>query len=430
MTTSHPPPADFPCTECGGTGRSDDEFSRRGAELAGLPPDICIPCGGTGLLVLDDEYLAREDLDVKLRLLGARARLLDEARYHLGASATEDEVQALADNLERHAQLLGEARERLGPTATEDEVQAFADDLLPYDLPRNQRLMTAVREYLGPTATEDEVQALADHRWRLWQAARRELGPNATEDEVLSRAVKLSGWLRRAHERLDATATDHELQALADDIRQREQQLRSKTREQLGPTATEEDVRRAALGAETLLDPSATDDEVRAVVDALSHATENDEPAARKERNRAMLSAIANNRQRAYEDEDTWYGRLRDMLFTVVFLGAVAFGAAWTLVEPWSTYAVQAAFWLALLALLHGVRLLSAIRRAFPAIIGSGLLFLFGQVAVHERFQEPFVFWPVVIAVGAVLYEHDLGHWIREKWAARGAREQDRKDGV
>ena len=143
-----------------------------------------------------------------------------------------------------------------------------------------------------------------------------------------------------------------------------------------------------------------------------------------------MVTAIANSRWRADEDEETWYGRLGNMLFTIVFLGAVAFAAIWTLVEPWSTYVVQAAFWLALLALLHGVRLLSAIRRAFLAIIGSGLLFLFGQVAVQEQFQEPFVFWPVVIAVGAVLYEHDLGHWIREKWAAREAREQDREDGA
>ena len=60
------------------------------------------------------------------------------------------------------------------------------------------------------------------------------------------------------------------------------------------------------------------------------------------------------------------------MLLAVLALGGVAYGAVWILVEPWSTRVFQGAFWLALLALLHGLRLLSALRRALPVILLMG----------------------------------------------------------
>ncbi len=381
------------CVSCGGTGRADELF-RRGAEVAGLPPDTCIECGGTGLLVLDDECFVRENRALEVRRLGARAGLLDAARERLGPTATEDEVQAAADLRERS---LERARERLGPDATADEVVALGRNL-EYRVEYRRALLGAARDHLGPTATEEDVQVLADEFGFWAEYARGRLGPGATEEQVAGAAKHL-------------------------------QYLSGRARELLGPTATEKDVQHGVLAAATLLGHNPTDEEMRAVIDGAGQPDETEKPAAARERGRAMVEAMANSWKRPGEEEATWYGRLRDTLFTVVFLGAVAFGAVSTLVEPWSTYVVQAAFWLALLALLHGVRLLSAIRRSFPIVIGSGLLFLFGQVAVHERFQEPFVFWPVVIAVGAVLYQHDLCRWIREEWAARRRPLTARRDG-
>ncbi len=346
------------------------------------------------MLVLDDEYFDRKNRALEVRGLGARSALLDAVREQLGPTATEEDVRAAADLRERS---LRRARERLGPDATSDEVAALGRNL-ESRVEYRRGLLGAARDHLGPTATEQEVEVLADE-FGVWaEYARGRLGPGATDEQVVGAAKHL-------------------------------QYLSGRARELLGPAATQEDVQDGALAAALLLGRNPTDEEMRAVIDGARQPDETEKPAAARERGRVMLEAMANSWKRQDEEEETWYGRLRDTLFTVVFLGAVAFGAVSTLVEPWSTYVVQAAFWLALLLLLHGVRLLSAIRRSFPIVIGSGLLFLFGQVAVHERFQEPFVFWPVVIAVGAVLYQHDLCRWIREKWAARRRPLTARRDG-
>ena len=141
---------------------------------------------------------------------------------------------------------------------------------------------------------------------------------------------------------------------------------------------------------------------------------------------RAALLSFAEDYFAAVEAQVPWYRRLWDMLLAVLALGGVAYGAVWILVEPWSTRVFQGAFWLALLALLHGLRLLSALRRALPVILLMGLIFLFGQVAVQERFQEPFVFWPIALSVLVVISEHDLTRWATEKWRARQARRQEK----
>ena len=116
------------------------------------------------------------------------------------------------------------------------------------------------------------------------------------------------------------------------------------------------------------------------------------------------------------DDYDDAWDKLWAALAGIIFLAAIAYGAVWILVEPSSTWVVQGAFWLALLLLLYGLGLLSALRRAFPLVLPMGLIFFFGQVAVQERFQAPFVIGPIGLSLFALIHEHDLARWARRKW--------------
>ena len=120
-----------------------------------------------------------------------------------------------------------------------------------------------------------------------------------------------------------------------------------------------------------------------------------------------------------YYDDEPWYITLKDAVCGALVLGGVAVGAVYVLVEPWAERVFLGALGLAVLALLHGLRLLSAIRDSIGVIVLMAAVFAFGQVAVQERFQEPFIFWPIAISAWAVIYNHDLAQWVRTQWKAR-----------
>lgn len=65
---------------------------------------------------------------------------------------------------------------------------------------------------------------------------------------------------------------------------------------------------------------------------------------------------------------------------------------------------------------LQALRVVSALHRALPVLLLMAAVFIFGQVAVRESWQEPFVFWPIVISAWMVVAKHDLSRWLLERW--------------
>ena len=140
------------------------------------------------------------------------------------------------------------------------------------------------------------------------------------------------------------------------------------------------------------------------------------DPARREAMQRAILMDIGDALHAGDEAKKPWYEKVFDAFAPALGMVVVAVVALVVLVEPWGLWVAEGALLIAVVFALHALRILSALRRALPVLLAMAAVFIFGQVAVRESWQQPFIFWPVVISVGTVVARHDLSPWVLERW--------------